>query len=44
MLSKTIVSAMLKFMALGKPGKIECSTKLATESGQSPPICLAGPQ
>lgn len=33
MLSKTIESAMLKFMALGKPDKIEHLTKLVTESG-----------
>ena len=32
MLSKTIDSAVLKFMALGKPDKIEHVPKLVTES------------
>lgn len=33
MLSKTIESAMLKFMALGKPDKIEDLTEPVAESG-----------
>lgn len=42
MLSKTIESAMLKFMALGKPDKIEDLTEPVAESGWSHPFVLAG--